>query len=617
MIESAASPINVNSALNIAQRRCDDLGVQLHFDPYAKTACSDGHTITIPQVKQPITQRSLDTLYGFIIHECGHHLRPEAFTILRGAEPPAHVCALYNIIEDDGMERERANEWRGDRKALSTMNRIIVEQVAVSWENAIANGLDVDAQPPEPLAAMGIGRISSLDWDADNEALTMRLLDTLPDAAQQLTADLIKEDWIPRMRAATNAHDTWDITIDLVKRLYPEHDTNAYEEMREAGHKGTEDGEQEERDKTNDPEVGQQSPDSGEGQALQGEMEATDDIGDGEKNGQVVDWQDVVLSEHNQWSESEGVGTLGIDWTGKASEGNVGLMPTGQVNVVDMSTAARKRSRRTDDPYSWSFYEKYMPKDEHNKQFANKVRRYIQAQARSVVDREKYHGKLDRASIVRLALPPIDGGEYNKRIFYDQRKHTMKDTAIFVLTDWSGSMSGYKMSQAADAAQRLVHTFDRVLNVPVALAAFSNKRSECDIGYIKKFTARGTPADEIARRFADFYRWCSANNDADAVNWAYHELLKRKESRKMLIVLSDGCPAGSYGSTSGYDNLKYVTNYIESAGRVELYGIGINSSAVESYYTNVKVLEDAHDINDTLFNIIKDGDNVRRTKNRD
>jgi len=193
----------------------------------------------------------------------------------------------------------------------------------------------------------------------------------------------------------------------------------------------------------------------------------------------------------------------------------------------------------------------------------------------------------------------------------------MKDTAIFVLTDWSGSMSGYKMSQAADAAQRLVHTFDRVLNVPVALAAFSNKRSECDIGYIKKFTARGTPAEEIARRFADFYRWCSANNDADAVNWAYHELLKRKESRKMLIVLSDGCPAGSYGSSSGYDNLKYVTNYIESAGRVELYGIGINSSAVETYYTNVKVLEDAHDINDTLFNIIKDGDNVRRTKNRD
>ena len=180
------------------------------------------------------------------------------------------------------------------------------------------------------------------------------------------------------------------------------------------------------------------------------------------------------------------------------------------------------------------------------------------------------------------------------------------DTCIHVLTDWSGSMQGDKMVHAADASGRLVHTFDRVLRVPVQLAAFTNGTTRCDIGLIKSFKERSVSPEDIAAGFSKFYKYSSANNDADAVMWAYNQLLRRDEERRILIVLSDGCPAGAYAG-SGHSNLEHVCKTIQQEAKIELYGVGIMSGAVKNYYKNVRVLKKPEDINNTLFQIIKEG----------
>ena len=316
------------------------------------------------------------------------------------------------------------------------------------------------------------------------------------------------------------------------------------------------------------------------------------------------------MSEHSEWSADNKGGPLGITWNGRVKKGGAALAPTNLINVIDLSKSTR--STEHGGWYNNSSSKNYMPTDAQSRAFANKIRRYIQAQARSVVRKDREHGKIDRGNLYRLAMPAVDGGEWNKKIFYDQRKHTMKDTAIFVLVDWSGSMMGSKMEYAADAAQRLIWCFDRVLNVPVACAAFTNRVSLCDIGYVKKFGRRGITAEEIADNFAKFYWYTSGNNDADAVNWAYNELLKRKESRKLLIVLSDGAPAEAWKGSAD-DALRMATEMVEKDKRVELYGLGIMDRSVERYYTNWQVVNDVHDISPALFNLIKDGDkNGRR-----
>ncbi len=587
---------DVDSAICIAQRRCQDLGIGVEFEAWATTAYTDGSTIHLPVVHHPVTQESLDCLYGYLIHETGHHLRPEAFDILKSAKPPEHVCALYNIVEDDGMERERAKEWRGDAKALATLNSILIAKAADQWNEAKPE--QKDKQDPEPVAAMTLYQLARLDWDKLSDSATVEFIASLPTHIKELLEELLKEDWVDRMRSSVTPHDTWDIAIDLAKRLYPNNPEKEYEDIRKHGH------DKEPRNITGDT--------IKDSQLVKGE--ATDAPSEGdeqespteEQDGLVISWKDAVLSEHNEWEEKDGVaGNIGIDWTGYKGTG-VALMPTSLINVVDIS-----KSKASD--YTWN---KYMPHNEEARIFANRIRRYIQAEARAKVAREKYHGRLDKQSIVKLALPPIDKGEYNKRIFYQFDKQVMKDTCILVLTDWSGSMSGPKMELAADASQRLVYVFERILKIPVALATFSNGRTQCDIGYIKPFNTRGMSQENIARSFSKFYYYSSANNDGDSVHWAWHEILKRKETRKILMVLSDGCPAGSWNGASGHETLKYVAKEIEKDGRVELYGVGICSSAVSTYYTNYKVLHNPQEINEALFNIIREGNNAT-TRNRD
>ena len=590
-----SSVMDVDHVLTVCQRRCEDLGVSVRFDHEATTAYTNGVDIVLPMVKHPITKDGLDVMYGQVIHETGHHLRPEAFDILKAAQPPTHLMSLFNITEDDGMERERALAWKGDRSALSHMNALILEEVGTAWAEHFATS--TEPQDPAPIASMVIGQLSRLEWDDESAVYVKKLLSILPNEVRELVDELENEGWALRFRGTATPSETWNLAVDLAKRLYPNNPEQEYEEIREAGNRGANDPNATPRDTSGDtmdkpsdtPAAGEETPSGG---------------GDETLDGQCISWKDVVVSEHNDWGKNEdGTGRLGITWEGRIPTGGNAIMPAYKVNVVDLAKLALQRAS------GGTYWKKFCATDAHNRAFANRIRRYIQAKARSVVRRDRLHGKLDRGSIVKLALPPIDGGEYNKKIFYDQRKHTMKDTCIFVLVDWSGSMAGKKMEYAADAAQRLVHTFDRVLNVPVALAAFSNRKTTCDVGYIKKFNTRGTTEEAIARRFCEFKGWSAGNDDADSINWAWHEIKKRKESRKILIVLSDGAPAGCFAGAPD-ECLTMVTSSVEKEGSVELYGVGIRSDAVRDYYTNWKYIKDPKEINDTLFTLIKEGNNA-------
>lgn len=604
-----AHPMDVDHTLAVAARRCEDVGVSVRFDPRARTAYTDGTNIVIPAPAQPINRDALDTLYGQIIHETGHHLRKEAFDILRSAKPPKHLAALYNIVEDDGMERERALEWRGDAKALSVMNDLLIREITDSWRKN-ANTSEENGQDPAPLACLALNQLSRLEWDMVSDVGARSFIKFLPDHAKDLLTELESEGWVNKLRATKNEHDTWDLAVDLAKRLYPEEDQDEYEEVRESGH--SMEGVRDDSDSSFDDAQSKPSQSGGEEPTTDStEQEGEGANGEGiaepsEGEGRTVSWEHCVLSEHNEWAKDQVGGPLGITWEGRVPVGGARLAPTHLINVIDMATC-KAASGQNCYSYRVAKKEDFMPRDEHSRQFANKIRRYIQAQARSKVVKEREHGKIDRSELHRLGMPAIDGGNWNRKVFYEQRKHTMKDTAIFVLVDWSGSMMGKKMEYAADAAQRLIWCFDRVLNVPVACAAFTDRSSFCDVGYIKKYNTRGISADEIAERFKKFYWYTSGNNDADAVNWAYKEILKRKEKRKILLVLSDGAPAGSWMGHA-HDALKLATSNVEKDHRVELYGVGIQDESVKEYYTNWQVVWDVHDISPALFNLIKDGD---------
>ena len=107
------------------------------------------------------------------------------------------------------------------------------------------------------------------------------------------------------------------------------------------------------------------------------------------------------------------------------------------------------------------------------------------------------------------------------------------------------------------------------------------------------------------------------NIDGEALRWAYNKILKRKEERKILMVISDGAPVDdSTLSTNASDflenNLKQTVKWIEKSSSVELLAIGIGHD-VTRYYNKAVTLTDAEQLGGALIEQLADLFNEEKT----
>ena len=100
------------------------------------------------------------------------------------------------------------------------------------------------------------------------------------------------------------------------------------------------------------------------------------------------------------------------------------------------------------------------------------------------------------------------------------------------------------------------------------------------------------------------------NIDGEALKWAFTKMSKRKEDRKILMVISDGAPVDdSTLSTNTSDyleiNLKKTVKLIESKTNIELLAIGIGHD-VTRYYNKAVKITDVQDLGDVMINQLTD-----------
>ena len=256
---------------------------------------------------------------------------------------------------------------------------------------------------------------------------------------------------------------------------------------------------------------------------------------------------------------------------------------------------------------------------------ANKLQRQLLASQKRAWEFDLEEGLLDTSKLTRVIMDPYSSLSFKKEKDYD-----FKDTVVTLLIDNSGSMRGRPITIAAICADILSRTLERCA-VKVEILGFTTKnwkggqsREDWNKRNKPKNPGRLNDLRHIIYKSADTQWRISKNNlglmlkegllkeniDGEAINWAFSRLQKRKEERKILMVISDGAPVDDSTLSVNFGDylekhLKKTVKFIENKSNVEILAIGIGHD-VSRYYSKAIKITDVQELGDVMINQLSD-----------
>jgi cobaltochelatase CobT len=204
-------------------------------------------------------------------------------------------------------------------------------------------------------------------------------------------------------------------------------------------------------------------------------------------------------------------------------------------------------------------------------------------------------GRIDGRRLAQLVSSPAES-----RLFKRERSKAVADAAVTLLVDCSGSMKGL-IEPVAALADILARSLDMV-GVDCEVLGFTTGAWNGGRPY-RDWMARGRPPapgrlneschlvfKEAARNWrrsragiaallkADLFR---EGIDGEAVDWACERLLAQDAGRRILIVVSDGCPMDS--ATTLANDAHYLDRHLrEVVARREREGVSRSSASASA-----------------------------------
>jgi len=254
-------------------------------------------------------------------------------------------------------------------------------------------------------------------------------------------------------------------------------------------------------------------------------------------------------------------------------------------------------------------------------QLANKLQRQLLAKQNRSWEFDLEEGMLDSSKLPRVIINPLHSLSYKI-----EKKIEFKDTVVTLLIDNSGSMRGRPISVAAICADILSRTLERC-SVKVEILGFTTKNWKGGKSR-EKWNLNNKPANpgrlndlrHIIYKSAD-KPWRQSkknlglmlkegllkeNIDGEALLWAFKRMSKRKEERKILMIISDGAPVDdSTLSVNSGDylekHLKQTVKWIEENSNIEVLAVGIGHD-VTRYYKRAIKITDVQELGDVMIN---------------
>ncbi len=246
---------------------------------------------------------------------------------------------------------------------------------------------------------------------------------------------------------------------------------------------------------------------------------------------------------------------------------------------------------------------------------ANKLQRRLQAQQNRSWEFDLEEGILDAGRLARVVANPT-----TPLSFKMEKDMEFRDTCVTLLLDNSGSMRGRPISIAAICADVLARTLERC-QVKTEILGFTTrawKGGQSRENWLNQdrpqAPGRLNDLRHIIYKSADA-PWrrtrpnlglmmkeglLKENIDGEALEWAHRRMIGRPESRKILMVISDGAPVDD--STLSVNPANYLEKHlrdviamVEQRKAVELIAVGIGHD-VTRYYDRAVTITDVEQL---------------------
>lgn len=216
-------------------------------------------------------------------------------------------------------------------------------------------------------------------------------------------------------------------------------------------------------------------------------------------------------------------------------------------------------------------------------------------------------GKVHSANLYRLSMN-------DDRVFRRREDHKAVNACVQQVIDLSGSMNGDRICLALASAYAIADALDRI-KVPNIITGFTTaglddaayRKYERDysryeglmLPTIKDWHERTNTPITRQRIGCLSGKFPLLNNiDGESVLALAQHFAARTEDRKIMIVLSDGLPAGVGFSLNSH--LREVARALESSDQIELLGVGIQTDAPSQFYKHSVKVDNVEALGETV-----------------
>jgi len=603
---------------------------------HGTSAYTDGKTIVLPTLPEPMDEPLERMIVGFLDHEMAHVACSDFKEVEKFSTQYPGAEAMLNVVEDALIEKLAMQRWPGVRANLDALFRQVRGRVQSALRKATPFrrfttavylrlshhqqmlGLQRELEGFEDL----LDQYPQVQTTADSAALAGALLNRWRHRQRQQSPPPEPSGGTQQQGSANGRPPP-----EQASGRNPAESTSRFDDR--SGCSGATDGPESEDSTTgtstqSDCDEQDQKPAKTEAvQTHNGDDEADrteDEVSAGDQTSSAPgESTPSSAPDGDEASASDGV-----DWTAVA--GGAGGEPL-LGEVISQSIARAVSLIKSDEHYRvytkrFDRIEVVPDADETAVRAllecgADTVRRLRRGLANALRSAEKrwwredqLRGHLSPKTLHRLCIarPCLD-------VFRTRSTVQGKSTAVSIVLDASGSMTTHKMDVARDAVRALLEALHD-LRIPTEAITFTNGDTPTvctaaeELGVktaevSRRYGRVGRLEIDIIKRFEDSLgaalqrlpnvMGTGGTPLGEGMQIGAQRLVVRSENRKILLVLTDGRPGCEGNTHAALNHAKHVAGKIAASG-IELVGVGIVDSSLTGIVADTIVVQQIEEL---------------------